>query len=64
VAWKDVVAKMSGFEICKECYTENFPNYKDMEIKVSYGVFKCCCCGEVKQAVRKVTANGKVIDIN
>ncbi len=55
---------MPLFEICAECYKKHFPVYKNMEIKVSRELHKCCGCGKNKQVVREVWADGKLIDIN
>jgi hypothetical protein len=52
------------FEICADCYKEHFLNYKNMKIKTSKELHKCCGCGKNKQVVREVWADGKLVDIN
>ena len=51
-------------EICPGCYSKHFPVYKNMKYELSKEKTRCCWCGEVKNVIRKVYANGDLVDIN
>ncbi len=55
---------MPVFEICPDCYRKYFLFYSNLEIEVSTNKYKCHGCGQMKHTVKKVTADGKVVDIN